>query len=588
MPKSRQSKTRKTPSGVDWERLRREARRFDVEVFRPGQREILESVMLGRNVLGVLPTGAGKSLCYQLPAAVATKPVVVVSPLISLMQDQQQKAEDADLNAANLSSAARAAEERENKEEIESGDKRLIYVTPERLDNPEYLDLLRTNGVSLFVVDEAHCVSQWGHDFRPAYLNLREARRQLGNPPLLALTATATPEVIADVLKQLDAPDSAVINTGISRPNLFFEVRRTVNGNAKREQTKELLEKTEGSCIVYCATVRTCNELWQWLKDAGVEAGRYHGKLPQRERERIQGQFMDGSCRVMIATKAFGLGIDKADVRLVLHFQFPDSLESYYQEAGRGGRDGEPATATLLYRLEDRRVQSFFLGGKYPKREQSLKVFQMLPGKESPGTTSQEIAEATGIPKRKVQVIVAQLNGAEVIDRKARKIRKLRDFSSEDEFDRFLQEYEERGQSDRERLDTMMRYAQTTRCRVRFMKEYFGEEIAEDCGHCDNCRARAEGRLDAETSGDSLKPIHRGPANDRKREPKPAPVPIVEPVPNAPELPPEEKPAYRAGDAVRHKSFGQGNVVSAEGHTVVVRFPRGQKKVKAEYLRKAS
>jgi ATP-dependent DNA helicase RecQ len=578
-------------SQLDWKRIYREAERFGVKVFRPGQREILEATLNGRNVLGILPTGAGKSLCYQIPAALFEIPVIVVSPLISLMQDQKERATEAEIAAENLNSFQSSADERSAVDSITEGESRLVYLTPERLENAEAVNLLRNRGVSLFVVDEAHCVSQWGHDFRPAYLTLREARRQLGNPPLLALTATATPEVIADILKQLDAPDAVVVNTGISRPNLFFEVLRTVNAEAKREQLSRLLTTTQGSCIVYCSTVRACNELWEWLRDSGIDVARYHGKLKPKERESIQNAFMSGECRVIIATKAFGLGIDKPDIRLVVHYQFPDSLESYYQEAGRAGRDGEPANAVLLYQLEDRRIQSFFLGGKYPRREQSQQILQTLTALSTPdrstGITTRDLVEATGMPQRKVQVILAQLLGADIIVRKGRFIQKIRDFASPEELDAFLGEYEDRGLSDRERLDTMMRYAQTATCRFRFMKEYFGDPVEGDCNHCDNCRARAQGLINAETPGSSLKPIRHGSASKRKRV-KPAPVPIFEPPPNAPEIPPAPEPAYKAGEQVRHKTFGNGQVIEADGETVLVQFPKARKKVRAEYLRAAS
>src|SRR3569832_750369 len=395
-------------ASIPWSRIRREGARVGVERFRPGQKEIIEAVLEGRDVLGIMPTGAGKSATFQIPALVLDGAVVVVSPLIALMHDQQRKAEESDISAAKLDSTVTVTEERELRQEIRAGEHELIYVTPERLEKPEYLELLRKSRISLFVVDEAHCVSQWGHDFRPAILSVRDARRQLGIPPLLALTATATAEGTADSLKQLAARDTIIVNTGTDRPNIFFEVLRTVNSDAKREKVRELVEAEQGSCIVYCATIRACNELWKSLTDAGVEAGHYHGKLTKKLREQAQEQFMSGECRVMVATKAFGLGIDKPDVRLVLHYNFPDSIESYYQEAGRAGRDGEPARAALLYRLEDRRIQGFFLGGKYPKREQSQLVFHAL-STSGGAASSKELAERTGLPVRKVQVIVAQL-----------------------------------------------------------------------------------------------------------------------------------------------------------------------------------
>jgi ATP-dependent DNA helicase RecQ len=489
-----------------WEQLRTEARRrFGVRRFRPGQQEVIEALLQGRDVFGVMPTGAGKSLCFQLPALFLPKATVIVSPLLALMQDQQDKMVERDVDVVRLDSTLSASEGRQAAREIRRGEHDLIYVTPEQLEKPEKLEMLRRSGVSLFVVDEAHCVSQWGHDFRPAYLTLRDAIQTLGRPPVLALTATATPEVREDVLRQLGIPDAEVVSTGVVRKNLFLEVSRTVNPDIKRERLLELLREEQGTGIIYTATVKRAEELWRWLVSAGMDVGRYHGQMKTKEREETQARFMEGGYRAIVATKAFGMGIDKSDIRFVVHYHFPDSLESYSQEAGRAGRDGKPARAVLLYRLEDRRIQGYFLGGKYPRREESREFYSVLRelwarDKGKPVALSR-LSTLTSLPLKRVKVLAAQLTGAGIVERTSRGLKQLRDFDSPEEFDAYLEAYEERHLDDRERLQVMMRYGQTTQCRWRMLGEYFEEPLEEDCGHCDNCRERAAGHFDIQPPG---------------------------------------------------------------------------------------
>jgi len=533
------------------ERLARE--RFGIRRLRPGQRRLLEAVFGRRDALGILPTGAGKSLCYQLPALFLPKPVVVVSPLISLMQDQHEKLADAAISAARLNSTLTESDERAAADDIRAGEPEIVFVTPERLENPEYVQVLAEGGVSLFVVDEAHCVSQWGHDFRPAYLALRDAILALGRPPVLALTATATPRVVDDIVAQLAIAGAEIVNTGIERPNLTFEVLPAVSDDAKRVALLALLNRSDGTAIVYVATVREAEALTSWLGSQGIAAERYHGRLRAREREEIQRRFMADEYRVVVATNAFGLGIDKPDVRLVAHYHVPDSIEAYYQEAGRAGRDGAPARVVLLYRVEDRNIQRYFAGGRYPRPEHSTAIWRALKATEHDAPTVTELATIADVPERKTRVVVAQLAAAGVVERRRGRLRLVRDFASEAELARFVAEYEDRRRADRARLDEMIRYAETTECRVRVIARYFAEPASEDCGRCDNCRARAAGRFE-----------HR-------------------PEPAAPAPPP--RLPFERGTVVSHQAFGRGEVVAADPDVVTVVFAGvGEKRVDPAYV----
>ncbi len=486
--------------------------RFGHEAFRSGQDRIIESVLRGQNALVVMPTGSGKSLCYQLPALMRDGCAIVISPLIALMKDQVDSLRAQNIEATFINSSLSAQEQFERLRACRAGAYKLLYVAPERFRNTRFLSAVEQMKVSLFAVDEAHCISEWGHDFRPDYLRLREAIEHLNQPQVLALTATATVDVQSDIVQQLGCPDMQRFVTGFNRSNLTYRVQAQHAMAAKLQLLKELLAAQDGgSVIIYAATRRAVEEVATALSTWGTDVLIYHAGLSDAMRRRTQEVFMSRSHGVIVATNAFGMGVDKSDVRCVVHFNLPRTIEAYYQEAGRAGRDGEPAECVMLFSFADVKIQEFLLEQSYPERSFIEDVYTQIVALSR---RQAEVPWRHLLPYRSHGSSAMMLDSSVKLLERAGYVERVAQYGSGDDpaadpmirlvaapvalsqLDIDYDALQRRKRHESQKLRQVMRYVNTRRCRRHHILGYFGEPWdLPNCGACDRCLDTGEAAL---------------------------------------------------------------------------------------------
>jgi ATP-dependent DNA helicase RecQ len=461
---------------------------FGYDAFRKGQEQVVRSVLSGRPTIAILPTGGGKSLCYQLPALLLEGTTVVVSPLVALMKDQVDALAARGIAATFVNSSLSDDERQERQETLRRGEYRLVYVAPERFRSPSFLSAMAGLKVPLLAVDEAHCISAWGHDFRPEYQKIAQARAALGAERVLALTATATPEVRRDIADALELHDPKVFVAGFDRPNLFIEVLR-VSGDKDKLGRLLALARGGGPGIVYAATRKNVQKVVAALKGSGVEAVGYHAGMEDGERTSVQDRFVRGDARIIVATNAFGMGVDKADIRFVAHFDAPRSLEAYYQEIGRAGRDGGESFALLLFNFADVMMQRRMIDAGRPSRDLVETAWEAA--RRLRQGSVEELARECAVTVSELSGAVRLLESAGHLERgRGREAQFAVTTPSVSAADLAVdfELLELRVARERQMLDRLVRFADTRGCRRHNLLRYFGDaEAPRECKACESC-----------------------------------------------------------------------------------------------------
>jgi ATP-dependent DNA helicase RecQ len=471
---------------------------FGFREFLDAQEEVIDAILSGADALVVMPTGGGKSLCYQLPALMLEGTTIVVSPLIALMKDQVDALTRRGISATLINSSLDLAEQQKRIRALARGEYRLVYIAPERFRSHSFVTALGETTIALFAVDEAHCLSMWGHDFRPDYFRLDLVLEKLGRPQVAAFTATATPEVRRDILTHLRLREPREFVAGFARPNLKLLVTQVPNEAGKYERLRALIRENKTG-IVYCATRKRVESVAENLKTHGVSSILYHAGMSDKERDQAQNAFMQRGRDVVVATNAFGMGIDRPDIRFVAHFDVPGSVESYYQEAGRAGRDGEPATCELLFNHADTRVQEFFIEGSNPPVPFIVQVYGMLrreaDSKHEMQMSIREMAERIGAKGNDMMVSSAlhvidregYIDRFDVPGRRVRGTRLLQPEVGGDQLKIDTAKLQEKERRDRAKLKAIVDLVYARHCRQQAILRYFGESEASACGNCDIC-----------------------------------------------------------------------------------------------------